>query len=103
MGRFVILLALVGCTHSAASSPAWPKASAREKDGGESLAPHESKAIAVAAEKPATEAKPDATKPDVKPAAAVTEGGATPAITPAVTTPTDETITTEDIIIEIDD
>lgn len=102
MGRLVLVLALVGCTHAASTSPAWPKSAARDKDGGESLAPHESKAISVAVEKSEVETKPE-TKPEVKPVVPVTEGGAAPATAPAVTAPTDETITTEDIIIEIDD
>jgi hypothetical protein len=102
MGRMFLVLALVGCTHAASTSPAWPKSAARDKDGGESLAPHESKAISVAVEKSDVETKPDA-KPETKAVVPVTEGGVAPTVAPMVTAPTDETITTEDIIIEIDD
>jgi len=103
MGRLLLAVALVGCTHGATTSPAWPKQAVSDKDGGESIAPHESsKAIAVV-EKAEVETKPDAKPEVVKPAVAVPEAGAAPAAAAAVTSPTDEAITTEDIIIEIDD
>jgi hypothetical protein len=103
MGRFLVAVILAGCTHAATTSPAWPKQSTPDKDGGESLAPHESKQLNVAVEKSDEETKPEPkveAKPAVVPAAAETGGTVT---APAVTQPTEETITTEDIIIEIDD
>jgi len=102
MGRFLLAVVLASCTHAATTSPAWPKASEPEKDGGESLAPHESKQISVAVEKSADETKPEA-KAEVKPAAAApAEAGATPAAATA-TQPTEESIMSEEIIIDVDD
>src|SRR5262245_60844959 len=103
MGRLFLAVILAGCTHAATTSPAWPKQHEAEKDGGESLAPPESKQRSVAVEKSDDDAKPEPkveAKPDVKPAASEAATGLT---SPAVTQPTEETITTEDIIIEIDD
>jgi hypothetical protein len=107
MGGFCRLVVavglLVGCTHPVSTGPAWPKASKQDKDGGESLAPHESKQMAVALEKeddaPAAVAKP---KPD---APAIVPTGDAPVPTAAVVPgpAVEDVITTEDIIIEIDD
>src|SRR5450432_981894 len=99
MGRLVLALGLMSCMHGASTSPAWPKAAAQDKDGGESLAPHESKSIVVASDKAGADVKPEAAKPDIKPAVGAIEGIA-PAVIPALTQPTDETVTTDDIIIE---
>jgi hypothetical protein len=100
MVRFVVLAALlVACGGSRSHTPAWPKASAHDSDGGESLAPRV--AGSVAAIEQADEIKPD-DKPVVKPdAPAETSVGIKPVV-PATTKP-DDVITTEDIIIEIDD
>ena len=102
MRRALVLVVLVGCAGSAAHAPAWPKQHAAEVDGGESLAPHVSTQVAAIGitkdeddeGKPAT-----ATPAPVAAPAAVT---ASPAVTPP-TAPADETINTEEIIIEIDD
>jgi hypothetical protein len=97
--RFAIVLVLGACVGGSSATPKWPKQHVAEVDGGESLAPHVAAAQVIAA-----------VVEDVKPAdAAVTTPATTPtATTPAVTTPvvtppTDETIQTEEIIIEIDD
>jgi hypothetical protein len=96
--RFAIVLVLGACVGGSSATPKWPKQHVSDIDGGESLAPHVAAAQAIAA---VTE--------DVKPAdAAVVTPVVVPtttpaATTPAVTTPTDETIQTEEIIIEIDD
>jgi hypothetical protein len=96
--RFAIVLVLGACVGGSNATPKWPKQHVSDVDGGESLAPHVAAAQAIAA---VTE--------DVKPAdAAVVTPVVVPtttpaATTPAVTTPTDETIQTEEIIIEIDD
>jgi hypothetical protein len=75
-----------------------------EKDGGESLAPHVANNAVSAVEHSDDDAKPVA--PAIAPAATLSapaaDAGATPAVT-APTQPVEETITTEDIIIEIDD
>ncbi|MDB4956077.1 MAG: hypothetical protein JWO36_3646 [Myxococcales bacterium] len=103
MRWFFVVITLGACAPHAASGPAWPKAAASDKDGGESLAPQESRQVAVAVEKSeeakpvaATEAKPAAAAP----ASEAPAGGAGPV---APTAPIDETIMTEDVIIEIDD
>ena len=96
--RFAVVFVLGACVGGSGTTPKWPKQHVAEVDGGESLAPHVAAAQTVAA---VTE--------DVKPADAVvtptvTPAATTPAVTtPAVTTPIDETIQTEEIIIEIDE
>ena len=103
-GLFVLIAcAVVGCAASTASGPAWPKAATSDTDGGQSLAPQESRQVAVVIEKKPEEPKPAAAA-EAKPAAAAAAvpevggiGGA------AVPPPIDEAITTEDITIEIDD
>jgi hypothetical protein len=100
--------ALAGCGGAAAErGPAWPKAAASETDGGESLAPRLPSSVA------AIEEAVDATSgagaaPTKEPGAAtappVAAPGARPdrpAETPAPKAP--DILTTEDIIIEIDD
>lgn len=100
MVRFVVLAALlVACGGSGSRTPAWPKASAHGTDGGESLAPRV--ASSVAAIEQADEIKPE-DKPVVKPDAPVETSVGVKPVVPAVTKP-DDVITTEDIIIEIDD
>lgn len=103
MRSFLFAVALVGCARSATTGPAWPKPATAETDGGESLDPHVSRREVTEIERSDDDVKPPATEtPIVKPSApaAATSAG-TPAAPPQ--TPTEETITTEDIIIEIDD
>jgi hypothetical protein len=96
--RFAVVFLLGACVGGSSATPKWPKQHVAEVDGGESLAPHVAAAQVIAA-----------VVEDVKPAdATVATPTATPAATPAVTAPvvtppTDETIQTEEIIIEIDD
>jgi hypothetical protein len=100
---FVALILGTGCGARGPQGPAWPKAAERETDGGESLAPRQSKVVALDADPDDEEDddKPAVATPAVTPAA--TPAGTAPAVTtPAVTTP-DEPIMTEDIVIEIDD
>ena len=105
MRRLLLAVALVGCARSAATGPAWPKpvATDADKDGGESLAPHVSNSAVTAIEKSDDDVKPAAVEAPAPrastPAAAATAAPA--ADTPRA--PVEETITTEDIIIEIDD
>jgi hypothetical protein len=98
-----VVIALSACTPHPSTGPAWPKPFADKdaKDGGESLAPQESRQVAVAVEKSSEDTKPAAAA-ESKPVAtaAAPEVGAGPAVAPPVI---DETIMTEDIIIEIDD
>jgi hypothetical protein len=99
-----ILLAACGGSH--AGGPAWPKAHATESDGGESLAPQKASAVAAIEEAEdttpsvsaaVTPSAPAASTPAVK--AEKSEKPATPESSPS----TDEILTTEEIIIEIDD
>jgi hypothetical protein len=103
MRRLLFLVAVAGCTHAGSSGPQWPKATASEHDGGESIAPREgAKSIAAATDKddgddeaaPAGEAAPATAGAP----AATTEGGAPAAAAPAAT---DDVIQTEEIVIEI--
>lgn len=104
--RLVVgLLFVVACGGS--RGPAWPKAQPSDSDGGESLAPRtnvvlesskadadldlELEELASAEDKPDEKAKPEEAKPE-------TATG----VTPAGTTP-DEVITTEEIVIEIEE
>ena len=103
MGRLLLALALVGCAPHAATAPAWPKQTTSADDGGESLAPHEAHGPAAAVERSDDD--------DAKPAAAVIPTptleplASEPAVAPAAAqpAPTEDTITTEDIVIEVDD
>jgi hypothetical protein len=103
MGRFLLALALVGCSHRGATGPEWPKASTTATDGGESIAPHESKQRNVALER--EEDKPSVAAPAASgaaPAAAV-EVTAPAAVTPNAPPPPEDPLAGEDIVIEIDD
>jgi hypothetical protein len=97
-----VVIALLGCSHAAPTGPAWPKPHAAETDGGESLAPHEAaRAISAAVEDERPERAAD--KPAETPATAAPAGE--PADKPAAgsVTVTEEPITAEDIVIEVDD
>jgi hypothetical protein len=108
MRRGLLVIALLGCSHAAPTGPAWPKPQAAESDGGESLAPREAaRAISAAVEedRAADRAADRATeKPAETPATATPAAGAT-ADKPAAgsVTVTEEPITAEDIVIEVDD
>jgi hypothetical protein len=96
---------LAACGGSRDRGPAWPKPSPSETDGGETLEPRQASAVA------AIEDAEDATPSAGAPAATTTTPAATPAATPARTDrPASETparepdvLTTEDIVIEIED
>lgn len=106
MRRLYLVVALAsGCVHPRTSEPAWPKPHASERDGGESLAPRHTAQVATSVErtadaKLAVAATPATTAPTTtaKPA----DAPLTPVISPVIQ-PTEETITTEDIVIEIED
>ena len=97
----LVLVVLTGCAGSAGNGPAWPKAHDAEADGGESLAPHTAKTVAtLGVGVDEDETKPASTAAVPVAAAATAEGSGAPAVT---TTPADEVINTEEIIIEIDE
>lgn len=98
--------ALAGCGGAAERGPAWPKAAASETDGGESLAPRLPSSVAAIEE--AVDATSGAGEAPKAPGAAVPPPAAAPGVrpdkpaeTPAPKEP--DILTTEDIIIEIDD
>lgn len=100
----VLVGVLAGCGGAPERAPAWPKPSPSETDGGESLAPRQPSSVAAIEE--AGDATPAAA------AAPATAAGATPAAAPAkadkpaaeAPSPREpDVLTTEDIIIEIDD
>ena len=100
----LLLIALLGCSQPGSTGPAWPKTHARDTDGGESLAPRAAaRAIAsvVEEDRPADRATGD--KPAAAPAATTPAAAADkPAGTPSVTV-TEETLTAEEMVIEVDD
>jgi hypothetical protein len=103
----LLVFALAACSSPASAGPAWPKSTARDVDGGESLAPRAAARTVATAnaedddddDKPAAPAAGEPRAAD-KPAAA--RDGGTP-VGPAASPATDEPITTEEIVIEIED
>lgn len=104
----LLVIALAACSAGGASSagPAWPKPTVRELDGGESLAPRAA-ARAIAAivedEGPADEAASDQPAAPAGSGAGSSSTDKPTATTPEATPPADEPITTEEIVIEIED
>ncbi|HEY5933525.1 MAG TPA: hypothetical protein VIU61_02760 [Kofleriaceae bacterium] len=100
--RLVALLSvlMMACGGSAKAGPAWPKQADKEVDGGESLEPRTASAVAAVEDddddEVVVEVKP-VEKPVEKPAA-VEVKPATP-----VPAPPAEPITTEEIMIEIEE
>ena len=96
----IIAALLAACAGRASSAPAWPKLSEKEVDGGESLEP---RTIAAIPEKDDDEEAVVEDKPVEKPAEATApaEDKAETPETPAA--PPDEIITTEEIVIEVED
>ena len=100
-GLLVILLA--ACSSPASASPAWPKPTVRESDGGESLAPRAAaRTVAATTEDAGGLAGDIPTDRPVPPAAAAGAGDRSGAAPPTAT-PADEPLTGEDIVIEIED
>jgi hypothetical protein len=98
MRPLLLLLAVAACGQ-VSRGPAWPKSTAAAEDGGESLAPRPSAHELDAPESiPADEII--AVTPD-KPAEKPADKPADPAA--AVSTPTEEPATTEEITIEVED
>jgi hypothetical protein len=109
LGQVALVLAVcsLSCTASAQASrrPAWPKPAAHEVDGGESLAPRAAaRAIAAVVAEDRPTDKPAVDKPAAAtPAAAAGVGTDKPAASPSAPPAADEPITTEEIVIEIED
>ena len=103
MRSCLFVVALAACGPKQASGPAWPAPSTTAEDGGESIAPRETK-VAAAPEKIETTVD----KPATTPAAAAPAGkpgeAAAPTTTPAAPPPTvEDLLISEDVIIEIED
>lgn len=102
MKGLIVTVLLLGCAHAA---PPWPKPSPSDTDGGESLAPHESKIVASADK----ETKADAKSEPKSDAPAKSPGDAKPATAqpaenaPAAAASVPEEEGEETIIIDIDD
>jgi hypothetical protein len=96
--RVLIVFALVACSSAShgPAGPTWPKAAAREVDGGESLAPRAA-ARSIAAIVEDDRAADRAEKPPAAPAATDKPAAATPSTTQP------EEIPGEDIVIEIEE
>jgi len=102
MYRVALLVGILGfaACGGSARGPAWPKLTVAETDGGESLAPRKAAAIEeVDDDVTVVEVTPEPAKPKPETKASETPKGATP--TP--TTAPDLVITTEEIVIEIED
>jgi hypothetical protein len=108
MRRLLLVVVLAACSHARPSGPAWPAPAKPDKDniaasdGGESLAPHESKAIAAVIEK--AEEPTSKAASQSAPATAAAPSEEKPAVSPATPPPpVDDVIMSDEIIIEIDD
>jgi hypothetical protein len=102
----LLVIALLACSHPGPTGPTWPKTHTRDADGGESLAPRAAaRAITAAVEddRPADRAAGEKAAV-AAPAGTVTPGATAekPATTPSVTV-TEEPLTAEEMVIEIDD
>jgi len=102
MRRLLFVVMLSACTHAHTTGPAWPEPSKTADDGGESIAPHETSAVAAAIEKSEEPAEKAAA---AEPEAAAKEAPAEdkPAAAPAASPANDDVIMSDEIIIEIDD
>jgi hypothetical protein len=100
--RALLVILLAACSAPASRGPAWPKLADREVDGGESLAPHTASTVEGVVE--VSEDTEEDGEAEDKPAAAAPAKAETPtgAASGSSATP-EEPITTEDIVIEVED
>ena len=104
--RLVLALFVVAaCGGKPSAAPAWPKTADKEVDGGESLEPRAKAASVAAATKDDDVAVVTPVADKDKPAAPKTDAETAKPATPTGTTPATEEIiiTTEEIVIEIDE
>lgn len=94
-------LAMLAACAGGHRGPAWPTRSEPETDGGESLAPRTASIVAASETEKAT-AKPEE-KTEVKAEDAKAADKPADAKATITTTPTDEVIIIDDIVIEIED
>ncbi|HEY5920183.1 MAG TPA: hypothetical protein VIV11_00875 [Kofleriaceae bacterium] len=103
MRRLLLVLVVAACGAPKATGPKWPEPSKTADDGGESIEPHPSATYAAAIEKSADTDEKPAEATVATPAAAASDDKPATA-TPSISQPViDEVITTEEIIIEIED
>ena len=102
MRRLFVVMALGACAPHSASGPAWPKPQVASTDGGESLSPHEARQVISGIPRSDDDVK-SSTTASVPVATAPSSDIVAPVVAPSVSQPIEDTITTEDIIIEIDD
>lgn len=101
---FVIAgLSLAACGARGSQGPAWPEPAARETDGGESIAPREADAVAAVDDDAVAEAPVVAPAAAAATSAATTTTTTTPTVTAPIITAPEDTITVEEIVIEISD
>jgi hypothetical protein len=102
----LLAIALFACSHPRPTGPVWPKTHVHDSDGGESLAPRAAaRAIAAVVDDDRPTDRAAGEKPAVPAAAGTATPGAStdkPALTPSVTV-TEEPLTAEEMVIEIDD
>jgi hypothetical protein len=101
MRRIFVVVALAACAPHASTGPSWPKSTAGNDDGGESLAPHQSHEASAAPDRTADEdVKPVAAPTSIAPVIAPSAQVGSTAAPAAGAAAADETIMTEDIVIE---
>jgi hypothetical protein len=98
-----LVIALAACAPAAQRGPAWPSAAERPADGGESLAPHAAAAAIAAAEDGAAAERTDADPTPATGDATVTPASSAPSIDAPTGTVSEEPLTLEEVIIEIED
>ena len=106
MVRYALLagMLLAACGGSRGGGPAWPGSSPADTDGGESLAPRQASAVAAIEE--AEDATPSPAVAIVVPITPAAPAGAAKPdkpTSPETPAPKDDVLTTEEIIIEIED
>jgi hypothetical protein len=102
----LLVIALAACSSAAAAGPSWPKATVREVDGGESLAPRAAARAIVAIvedDKPADKAAADKPAPSAPGSTTGSPTADKPAVTTPAAVPPEDPIMIEDIVIEIED
>lgn len=99
LGSLVMVAVLAAaCSSPAAAGPHWPKPTPRESDGGESLAPRAAARSIAARSDDRSADRSD--KPAAAPPASTTAPTDRPAQTPVNL---EEPVTTEDIVIEVEE
>jgi hypothetical protein len=105
--RVLFAIALAGwaaCSARAPAGPSWPRPRAGEVDGGESLAPRAAaRAVAAVAEEDRPADRGVADKPAAPAPAPVTAPAGGDRATAAPPAAPDDPLTTEEIVIEVDD